>query len=64
MKASSVLIVSVVLLMGCGESSIHGGASGVDIDAANKHLAAGVDVNEDDLYSGTPLRVAARRVHK
>ena len=64
MKHLLLTTIAAVLLVGWGESSIHDGASDGNIDAVKKHLAAGVDVNEDDFYLGTPLQVAASRGRK
>jgi ankyrin repeat protein len=62
MKHLLLTTIAAVLLVGCGEPSIHDAAWDGNIDAVKKHLDAGVDVNEDD-YLGTPLQVAARRGH-
>ena len=62
MKHLLLITIAALVLVGCGEPSIHDAAWDGNIDAVKKHLDAGVDVNEDD-YLGTPLQVAARRGH-
>ena len=45
MKHLLLTTIAAVLLMGCGESSIHYAAYSGNIEAVKQHLAAGTDVN-------------------
>ena len=56
--------IAAVVLVGCGESSIHDGASDGNIDAVKKHLAAGADVNAKRGDGKTPLHFAVANDHK
>ena len=60
MKSKLIAIVAAVLLLGCGESSIHDAAIDGNIEAVKQHLTAGVDVNVKDKLGWTPLHYAAR----
>ncbi len=64
MKHLLLTTIAAVLVVGCGESSIHDGASDGNIDAVKKHLAAGADVNAKDDDCETPLHFAAAFGHK
>jgi ankyrin repeat protein len=54
-----LITIAVVFLVGCGELTIHDGASDGNIDAVKKHLAAGADVNARNDGGFTPLHYAA-----
>jgi hypothetical protein len=45
MKSQLIAIVAAVLVVGCGESSIHQAAGDGNIEAVKRHLEAGADVN-------------------
>ena len=62
MKHILITTIAAVLMVGCGESSIHDAAMDGDIEAVKQHLADGADVNaktEGGVFSGrTPLDLA------
>ena len=66
MKQILLTTIAAVVLVGCGESSIHDAANGGNIEAVKQHIAAGADVNanakgEEGL---TPLQYATFHGHK
>ena len=77
MKHFLLTTIATVMLMGCATIqspeplsvkappiSIRQAAWDGDIKAVKKHLAAGVDVDEMDLYGETSLHYAADKGHK
>jgi len=56
--------IAAVVLVGCGEPSIHDAAHTGNIEAVKKHLASGADLNTKDSEDGTPLHHAAWNGHK
>ena len=73
MKHILVIIIAAVVLVGCAtiqspealsDISIRQAAWDGDIKAVKQHLAAGVDVDEMDLYGETSLHYAADKGHK
>jgi len=64
MKHLLVTTIAAVLLVGCGESSIHEAAFDGNIEAVKQHIAGGTDVNARNKYERTPLIQAAYRGHK
>ena len=61
MKSQLIAIVAAVVLVGCGEPSIHEAAGRGNIEAVKQHLDAGADVNAKGKYGRTPLHYAASR---
>ena len=60
MKYLLLTTIAAVLLVGCGEPSIHEAAAIGDIEDVKQHLPAGTDVNaKDDSLGWTPLRYAS-----
>ena len=59
MKHLLLTTIAAVLVVGCGESSIHEAAYNGNIQAVKQHLAAGTDVNAKDRHGRTPLYVVA-----
>ena len=64
MKQLLLTTIAAVLLVGCGESSIHQAAYQGNIEAVKQHIAAGVDVKAKDDRGYTPLHTAALDGHK
>jgi len=64
MKHLLLTTIAAVVLVGCGESSIHDAAKGGNIEAVKQHLAAGTDVNAKDDNGWTPLHFAVYYGHK
>ena len=59
-----LITLAALVLVGCGELSIHEAAFDGNIKAVKQHLAAGTDVNAKNKYERTPLIQAALRGHK
>ena len=64
MKHLLLTTIAAVVLVGCGEPSIHDAAHTGNIEAVKKHLASGADLNTKDSEDGTPLHHAAWNGHK
>jgi len=64
MKHLLLTTIAAVLVVGCGESSIHQAAGDGNIEAVKRHLDAGADVNAKDDVGWTPLHSAAYYGHK
>ena len=73
MKHILITTIAAVVLVGCAtiqspealsDISIRQAAWDGDIKAVKQHLAAGVDVDEMDLYGETSLHYAADKGHK
>ena len=64
MKHLLLTTIAAVVLVGCGESSIHEAAFDGNIEAVKQHIAGGTDVNAKNKYERTPLIQAAYRGHK
>ena len=60
-----LITIAAVVLVGCGESkppdiSIHEAAEDGNIEAVKQHLAAGTDVNAENIREQSPLHSAIR----
>ena len=60
-----LIIIAAVVLVGCGppkapDISIHEAAEDGNIEAVKQHLAAGTDVNAENIREQTPLHSAIR----
>ena len=64
MKHLLLTTAAAVVLVGCGESSIHDAANGGNIEAVKQHIAAGADVNAKGEEGLTPLQYATFHGHK
>jgi ankyrin repeat protein len=64
MKQILLTTIAAVVLVGCGESSIHDAANGGNIEAVKQHIAAGADVNAKGEEGLTPLQYATFHGHK
>ena len=64
MKHILITTIAAVLMVGCGESSIHEAAFDGNIEAVKQHIAGGTDVNAKNKYERTPLHHAAYSGHK
>ena len=64
MKHLLLTTIAAVVLVGCGESSIHEAAYNGNIQAVKQHLAAGTDVNAKDGFGQTSLHSAALKGQK
>ena len=64
MKHLLLTTIAAVVLVGCGESSIHEAAYNGNIQAVKQHLAAGTDVNAKNGFGSTPLHSATLNGHK
>ena len=59
-----LITIAAVVLVGCGESSIHQAAGDGNIEAIKRHLEAGTDVNAKVKDGLTPLHSSAIHGHK
>jgi cytohesin len=59
MKHLLLTTIAAVLMVGCGESSIHDAAYQGNIEAVKQHIAAGTDVDAKTDDGRTPLHFAA-----
>ena len=59
MKHLLITTIAAVLMVGCGESSIHDAAYQGNIEAVKQHIAAGTDVDAKTDDGRTPLHFAA-----
>ena len=59
-----LITIAAVVLVGCGESSIHEAAFDGNIEIVKQRLSAGKDVNAMNKYERTPLILAAYSGHK
>ena len=59
MKHLLLTTIAAVLVVGCGESSIHDAAYQGNIEAVKQHIAAGTDVDAKTDDGRTPLHFAA-----
>jgi len=57
-----LITIAALVLVGCGEASIHQAARDGNIEAIKRHLEAGTDVNAKSKY-GKPLDVAIEENH-
>ena len=64
MKHILITTIAAVVLVGCGESSIHDAAIDGNIEAVKQHLVEGADVNANDKHGMIPLHSAAFDGHK
>jgi ankyrin repeat protein len=68
MKSQLIAIVAAVLVVGCGpkapDISIHDAVEKGNIEAVKQHIAAGTDVNANNVGGRTPLYWAAYGGHK
>ena len=64
MKHLLLTTIAAVVLVGCGESSIHDAAWNGNIEAVKQHLTTGTDVNAKNDGGFTPLHYAASRRDK
>ena len=64
MRSLYVLVIAALVLVGCGEASIHIAASRGDVKAIDRYLGYGEDVNAKDIKGWTPLNIAAATGHK
>ena len=59
-----LITIAALVLVGCGEASIHQAARDGNIEAIKRHLEAGTDVNAKTVSRFTPLHFAAAFGHK
>ena len=59
MKHLLLTTIAAVVLVGCGESSIHDAAIDGNIEAVKQYLDGGADVNAKGVVGATPLHGAA-----
>ena len=64
MKHILITTIAAVVLVGCGEPSIHKAAAIGDIETVKQHLASGADVNVKGYRGWTPLHMAAGEGNK
>ena len=50
-----LITIAALVLVGCGEASIHQAARDGNIEAIKRHLEAGTDVNAKNEYGYTPI---------
>ena len=58
-----LITIAAVVLVGCGELTIHEAARRGNIEAVKQHIAAGTDVNAKDVIGWAPLHRAAGLGH-
>ena len=59
-----LITIAAVVLVGCGESSIHEAAFNGNIEIVKQRLSAGKDVNAKNKHERTPLHPAVYSGHK
>ena len=64
MKHILLTTIAAVVLVGCGEPSIHDAAWNGNIEAVKQHLITGTDVNAKGSYGFTPLHAAVNEGQK
>ena len=64
MKQLLLTAIAAVVLVGCGEPSIHDAAWNGNIEAVKQHLTTGTDVNAKGSYGYTPLHAAVNEGQK